>query len=131
MANYGAYVRTNYFKVNDVDEMKRFCQENGLRFWQEDNEENLKERYAFGTEEDGGIDIDEMIPQIQKFLYDKDVCVITEIGHEELRYLVAISYIIKKNAFSYINHMDEVKNNIISRKNEFPIEIRKNLKFEF
>lgn len=131
MANYQAWVRTNYFKVNDVDKMKEFCKKNGLEFWQEDEESTPKERYGFGTSVDGGIDIDELIPEIQEFLNDEDVCVITEIGHEKLRYLVAISCIIKKTDFSHIDHMELVKDDIVSREDEFPLEIRGNLRFEF
>lgn len=100
MANYNAFIRTNYFKVNDVDKMKNFCEKNGLEFWTE-NETDRNNRYGFGTYE-SSID-DEDIPEIQEFLEDGEICIITEVGHEKLRYLIGHVLFITKKGVESIN----------------------------
>lgn len=110
MANYEAYARTNYFRVTDVEKMKDFCKRNYLEFWQEDEESAPKDRYGFASCEP--FDYDTLIPEIQEFLDENDICVIIEIGREKLRYLVGEATLITKSNVKYIILNDIVRGEV-------------------
>ena len=110
MANYYVTGRTNYFKVNDVEKLKKLA----AKIPTEDGEaiviEGDKNTYAiagFGVlsqyydeELDDFVDIHE---KIQELLPDGEACIIIEIGNEKLTYLNAAADIITNKKVVCIN----------------------------
>lgn len=119
MANYYGFTRTNYFAVNNPERIKEII---GKAVGAEDNV-SLFERdfdgitkYGFGcystisgyesTQEDGDYDYDAFVSDLQDVLASGDAIVITEVGHEKLRYLYATSQIITKDAIETVDIYD-------------------------
>lgn len=120
MANYYGMTRTNYFRVNNPEDLKKLIgrvvsDEGDIELW-EDKDENGNRVFAFGgyssiigicpvdnNNDDGededfeGAEYDLFIKELQKLIVDGDAIIITEVGHEKLRYLTAYSMIITKN----------------------------------
>lgn len=94
MANYEAYARTNYFKVADMEGLRKATQD-----WPVSLEPHSKNKdfYCFIANEewpDETVDFetDEIIQcnverDILPFLEPEQIFIITEIGHEKMRYL--------------------------------------------
>ena len=119
MANYYGITRTNYFHVNDPEGLKKLMRrvvsdEGDIDLW-EDKDKEGNPVFGFGgyssivgicpieNNNDGeDEDYDEadynlFVGELQKLIVDGDAIIITEIGHEKLRYLTAYSVIITKN----------------------------------
>ena len=109
MANYEGYMRTNYFKVNDVEKFKQIASDLGLDYW-EDEERG----FAFSTDDNFNTDQDlegneyDTVKKLQEILVDDGVIVITEVGHEKLRYLCGFSTIITKKEIACVDLMQEI-----------------------
>ena len=109
MANYYASTRTNYFRVKDEEEFRKFMAhvsgtEDRVELWEEkDNNDNTV--FGFGTlggiagvtdyhndsdadsdDEDCEDDFDAFLEGLQTFVADDDAIIILESGHEKLRY---------------------------------------------
>lgn len=104
MANYNAKIKSNNFKVNDAEAFKELidsCMAEGIIEF--DVDENNVADFAcdgcfYGYEtDDGEEDYDLFVEKLQALLEEDAVCVITEIGWEKLRYLVAEATIITPN----------------------------------
>lgn len=126
MANYYGITITNYFHVNDPEELKNLIRrvvsdEGDIDLW-EDKDKDGNPVFSFGgyssivgicpienNNDDGEdedydeADYDLFISELQKLIVDGDAIIITEIGHEKLRYLTAYSTIITKNDVQSIN----------------------------
>jgi hypothetical protein len=94
MANYVSLGRSNYFKVNDIENFKELMNELGLDYYEKEG------RFAFSTwSRDDGFPsyvYDEateeeheigMIDEVGKYLCDGEVCIYQQIGNEKIRYL--------------------------------------------
>lgn len=108
MANYECASRTNYFRVTDDE---RFNQRiagkltsddgNDVSVWSRTEDEVKK--YAFGAYGEilyEGIpltDSEEFQTEMQEILPDGEAFVLEEVGHEKLRYLSGVAYIITKH----------------------------------
>jgi hypothetical protein len=101
LANYNAYSRTNYFRVKDElakEVLKNLiAQIKDAELWEDEEDGTV----AFGgycsiTEyyDNDKEDYVQTFKTIQSLLPDGEVCVLTEVGHEKLRYLVGISWMI-------------------------------------
>ena len=129
MANYYASTRTNYFRVKDEEEFRKFMAhvsrtEDRVELWEEkDNNDNTV--FGFGTlggiagvtdyhndsdadsdDEDCEDDFDAFLEGLQTFVADDDAIIILESGHEKLRYVVGSAYIITRDHCDYLDISD-------------------------
>ena len=118
MANYVGCVRTNYFRVKDMDAFKdivsRIASEDKVSLFV--NEEN-PELVGFGSlssimgiypekyDEDEDIDFctDELAAELQKVVAEDDAIIMTEVGNEKLRYVSGGAYIITSREIQYLD----------------------------
>lgn len=123
MANYIGFTRTNYFSVTDADKLRDIVNrivwgEGELNFLAEENG-----RWSFGAygnirglrpaepvlsdedgeEEDSEWDADEIYAALQEIIAPGDAAIITEIGYENLRYLVGDAVIITRDSIEAVN----------------------------
>lgn len=137
MANYYGYSRSNYFHIRagKEEQLKKLisacaCDEDALELWVETDSDG-KPIYGFGANdailglpekwtyeydprnddevEDYDYDYDLFIDELQKLIKPGDACIITEVGHEKLRYLAAYSMVITSKKISYVDLADAAK----------------------
>ena len=113
MANYISFTRSNYFRVTDPEAFKKIISciitdEDSLELWE--RTENGTTYYGFGAyssicglrHEAGDIDNDDefeieaVYEALTKVVAPDDAIIITEIGYEKLRYLVAYAVVITR-----------------------------------
>ena len=99
MANYESFARSNYFKVKDLELFKDFAAKAGLEVWEKDDLVSI-----CPSSDDGGFDYDlyhddlddepgafekedYLLKVLWPHLAEGSVAVLTEVGHEKLRYL--------------------------------------------
>jgi hypothetical protein len=116
MANYNATIRTNYFSVTDEARFRKIIanccgsDENLMLFEAEDD----SGKFGFGCygsvlgipvgEDDyPDYDIDAFYEALQEILSDGDAIIITEVGHEKLRYLLGVCTVITKREIRSID----------------------------
>ena len=104
MANYECVSRTNYFHVKDAELFRTFMDTviaDDLHLWEEkDNNSNTV--FAFGCEgtiygipdENGDSSLDLFFEELQKYIADNDAAILTEAGHEKLRYVTGYATIV-------------------------------------
>lgn len=109
MANAISVLRTNYFKVKDINAFEAFLNtiscDDSIHMWTEDG------RVAFGAydsltgikDSDDAFNVEEVYAGIQKHLAKHDICIITEITHTKLRNVSAYSVIISAGTIDYLN----------------------------
>lgn len=105
MGNYYATARSNYFKVKDDDEFKRFITGrwgNSISFWEKKDKKG-EVSYAVYSDESGGwpsgvwndeesdFDQADFFKEIAKHLRDGQVAIFMETGAEKMRYLIGYS----------------------------------------
>lgn len=107
MANYECVSRTNYFHVKDVETFREFMDTviaDDLHVWEEkDNDSNIV--FAFGCEgviygipdENGDSSLDLFFTELQKYIADNDAVILTEAGHEKLRYVTGYATVVTRN----------------------------------
>lgn len=115
MANYYASTRTNYFRVKDEEEFRKFMAhvsgtEDRVELWEE-KDKNSNTVFGFGTlggiagvtdyhndsdadsdDEDCEDDFDAFLDGLQTFVADDDAIIILESGHEKLRYELQVKH---------------------------------------
>ena len=109
MANYYGLTRTNYFQVTDEEKfleiMSRCCGfEDGIEVVSETDQNNIK-RFMFYSEsgiagfcnDDDDYDINGFHNALQSVVAENDAIIITEVGHEKMRYLVGWVDVITRN----------------------------------
>lgn len=113
MANYVSTTRTNYFHVKDVEAFRAFM-DNGsgdnLKLWDEKDDKG-DTVFAFGCEgsiygiqnEDENDNYDLFIENLQEYIADNDAVILTETGHEKLRYVSGYSAIITGSDIQHVN----------------------------
>jgi hypothetical protein len=113
MADYIAYVRTNYFRVTDEEGFKKALEKvDGINeIWSK--EINGEKHFAFSADysimeywDDKEDDYKDIAPFLQPFLHPEDVIMIQEVGFEKLRYLVGNVYVIGKEETRFINMIE-------------------------
>ncbi len=102
MADFECCIRTNYFRVKDEKKLRDILstiEANGeIKFWDAVFEE--QKCFCFGCNGDiWGSDSDtcnfeDDLAEIGKILPDKEALVLIKVGHEKLRYLCGIAYIV-------------------------------------
>lgn len=121
MAEYYGFTLTNYFAVKDEDRFKTALGRCAVC----EDKINIFERtvdghkfFAFGcyssllgfpvsdSEDDTEYDLDEFYNDLQTVVADGDAIIITEVGHEKLRYLVGVCMIITQSGHSVVNLND-------------------------
>lgn len=122
MANYDCMTRTNYFRVTDEKWYKELFErlENpeGDKVYDFSKEENGTTWHGFGTY--GEItyydpnskemtDMDTFFEEMTKILPDDDALILTEIGHEKLRYLSAYSTVVTHKGVEWLSLSDTSK----------------------
>jgi len=118
MANYYATIRTNYFAVKDEDAfralMDKVYGEDEIKIFEHPQEDGSV-LFGFGCfggisglagdegDDDDGSALDCFYDELQKLIKDDDAIIITEIGSEKLRYLVAVSTVITQTEICIID----------------------------
>jgi hypothetical protein len=101
MADYTACMRSNSFKVKDIEAFKKAIEDKQI--WMDDieviveNGEVTLAGYTFIPFNCGDGEDFDFAKFIQEHLVEGEKAVIMEIGHEKLRYLNAIQFIITKD----------------------------------
>ena len=107
MANFESTTRTNYFSVTDEEAFDVITGKltsddgNGVSVWSKTV--NGVKKYAFGAYGEIRYDdipltySEEFLSEMQAILPDGEAVVIEEMGHEKLRYLSGVAYIITKH----------------------------------
>lgn len=103
MANYYAYVRTNYFHVKDAEAFRKFIRSisstegHGVELFEEKDENGIQV-FGFGCQGQPTFPEDEsyegILEGLSELVADDDAIIITEVGHEKLNYLVGEARII-------------------------------------
>jgi hypothetical protein len=113
MANYIAHARTNEFKVRDVKAFTKWVEEFEAEvYWNGDKctilfaESIPSWRYDEETEDDYDVDFTQ---ELYPFLADGEVAVVTEVGHEKLRYLVGVSIAVNHEGDEIHINLDEIE----------------------
>lgn len=128
MANYYGVTRTNYFRVTDAERLKKIIDsahlgEDTLELFERKADDEIY--YGFGCydsieglypnweradeydePEDGEPSFELFEEELQKILNPCDAIIITEVGHEKLRYLTAYSCIITADGVSTVSLAD-------------------------
>lgn len=109
MANYMGMMRTNYFKVKDVEAFNELTN----KLSAEDNitVEVTDENTCFigcyspidYIDENNDYNIDEFYNKLSKLIADDDAAIFIEIGHEKLRYLIGLVVIVTTNDVKYLD----------------------------
>ena len=107
MANYYGMFRTNYFQVTDEERYKdiicKLSCDGDFDAWDDIDENGIK-RHAFGgdgslcayDEETGDDVLFALLDELSGILPENDAVIITEVGHEKLRYLVGVATVIAR-----------------------------------
>ena len=110
MANYVAFVRSNYFKVKDLTAFEQFCEKWDLRlisdeekcpeesplygFLVECSEAGIPSIY-YDTEKEDYVDGD-FLGELSNHLVDGWVAIVMEVGYEKMRYLIGFAVAINE-----------------------------------
>jgi len=117
MANYYAFIRTNYFSVTDETKFREIiasCQcEDSIEIFEPEGDSR---KFGFGcygsiygippaNTEDSELDedINLFFEQLQTILPEGEAILFTEIGYEKLRYLVGYTSIITKDTIDGVD----------------------------
>ena len=125
MADYYGITRTNYFSVKDPHQFKKIIEnahctgfDSKIEIWE--RKDGNKTLYGFGcygsiegllenwednndADYDGDYDFSLFESELSKIVSDDDAIVITEIGHEKLRYFTACSVVITSKGTELVN----------------------------
>ncbi|MGB9879691.1 MAG: hypothetical protein ACPLRM_02905 [Anaerolineae bacterium] len=104
MADYVSLVRTNYFRVKDLERFKEFCRRYGLSpidgpsgsvgFMLEGVNEGIPSGYVDETGEYHEVDF---FGELSRLLVEGQVAEVREIGNEKMRYLVGCTVAVHSN----------------------------------
>lgn len=122
MANYYGFTRTNYFKVTDEDQLQDIVKRivwndafhtffshdaDGFGFGSEGTICGLRAPDQNDEEEDADDDPEDVYKALQRIVAPDDAIIITEIGFENLRYLVGFSVVITRDQIECVDLRDE------------------------
>lgn len=119
MADYIGRCRTNYFHVTDEAKFREIIGKLGVDETptiETEKDENGSDMFMFlsgepvcgyplydGDDELAECDWDSFVSDLQSVLAENDACIITEIGYEKFRYLVACADVITKNDTKHLD----------------------------
>jgi len=119
MANYYGFTRTNYFSVTDDEKFRQiiadsYCSSGNIEIFKYNTERSIK--YGFGCygeicgiralQDDDENDYDAFVSSLQSVLADSEAIIITEVGYENLRYLIGQSHVITKSNSIFVDLRD-------------------------
>ena len=100
MANYDGKIRTNYFRVKDIDKLRSFAENHGYELHEKEDNYFVLGEYGVGGIED----LEEKeLKEFQENLEDGQVVISMEIGNEKLRYLSAFATMISRDKIETID----------------------------
>ena len=125
MANYCGFTRTNYFSVTDEakfrDIIGKCVAEDSVEIFKSDSEDGkfafgcysgIQEEISCGAYDDcydcpksetAECETPGLYEMLQSVVASDDAIIITEVGHEKLRYLVGVSIIITKDSIRAVS----------------------------
>lgn len=117
MANYLGMTRTNYFKIKDEARFREICnnlvaeddievevsQLNGDQYGFIGSYSPIDYCTAYGDDMYEDYDMTSFYKQIQEVISDGDAMIMTEVGHEKLRYLVGNCVIVTANDIKWFD----------------------------
>jgi len=116
MANYNAYLRTNYFSVADEEKFRKIFDnvQAGDNIEIFETEKNGEKQFGFGLygsiyglsqNGDDGPEpsIEDFWSALQEVLIQGDAILITEVGYENLRYLTGFCHVITKTDIMFVD----------------------------
>ena len=112
MANYEGMMRTNYFKVDDVDAFRELTEklsaEANIEVEVSDNNVCFIGCYSSidYVDDDGESNIDEFYSKLSEIIAEDDAAIFTEIGHEKMRYINAVATIVTRGKVEWVNLND-------------------------
>lgn len=112
MANYNGIMRTNYFKVDNVDAFKeltgRLSAEANIEAEVDENDVCFIGCYSpiDYVDDDSESNIDEFYSKLSEIIAKDDAAIFTEIGHEKLRYINAVATIVTRGKVEWVNFED-------------------------
>ncbi len=109
MANYYGAIRSNYFHVNNVNQLKKLCNKIGATIT-ERKDLNGGVMYTMYSENGFSYDCDDLdLPaEIAKLLTGDDVAVFIEVGREKMRYLVGYAWCVNAKGETETVDLDEI-----------------------
>ena len=119
MANYYAFIRSNYFSVTDETRFREIIasclgSDEAIRIFESSDGSG---KFGFGCygsisgvpddeDDPDDYDVDAFYEALQEVLVEGDAIIITEIGYEKLRYLIGVCTIITKREIQFVNLSD-------------------------
>ena len=106
MANYEATVRSNYFHVTDEEKFHQIFEQIQKKNFEIELFTGSDHTYGFGSYSD--IDMDDIF-ELQDIIPDDDCIIVMGSGHEKLKYVDGIGYVITKERIESLSIMSWVQ----------------------
>lgn len=106
MANYEATVRSNYFHVTDEEKFHQIFEQIQKKNFEIELFTGSDHTYGFGSYSD--VDMDDIF-ELQDIIPDDDCIIVMESGHEKLKYVDGIGYVISKERIESLSIMSWVQ----------------------
>ena len=106
MANYEATVRSNYFHVTDEEKFHQIFEQIQKKNFEIELFTGSDHTYGFGSYSD--VDMDDIF-ELQDIIPDDDCIIVIESGHEKLKYVDGIGYVITKERIESLSIMSWVQ----------------------
>lgn len=106
MANYEATVRSNYFHVTDEEKFHQIFEQIQKKNFEIELFTGSDHTYGFGSYSD--VDMDDIF-ELQDIIPDDDCIIVMESGHEKLKYVDGIGYVITKERIESLSIMSWVQ----------------------
>lgn len=119
MANYEAYVRSNYFRVKNEAAFRQWAEGLRLDVPVDEKMPDGEQRFAIYSNDVGGWpqwreperdeagDEVDFVAELQDHLADDDVAILLEVGHEKLRYLGGSAQVCTPQEIRSVNLTEE------------------------
>ena len=106
MADYEATTRSNYFHVTDEEKFHQIFEQIQEKNFGIELFTGSDHTYGFGAYSD--VDMDDIF-ELQDIIPDDDCIIVMESGHENLRYVDGIGYVITKERIESLSIMSWVQ----------------------
>ena len=106
MADYEATTRSNYFHVKDEEKFHQIFEQIKKKNFGIELFTGSDHTYGFGCYSD--VDMDDIF-ELQDIIPDDDCIIVMESGHENLRYVDGIGYVITKERIESLSIMSWVQ----------------------
>ena len=106
MADYEATTRSNYFHVTDEEKFHQIFEQIQEKNFEIELFTGSDHTYGFGAYSD--VDMDDIF-ELQDIIPDDDCIIVMESGHENLRYVDGIGYVITKERIESLSIMSWVQ----------------------